>query len=129
VFKSKHAIPKTFLHEQDGVYRATLTKAVVDASPKIDLDNWSPEEVRLHYGIDVPFEVDPDPSDGGAEVEGARHGIEPAPSERLATLGGENDPSVERPAVFERQASAVDPAGGTANMTDRKPHEPDGPPR
>jgi hypothetical protein len=129
VFKSKHAIPRSFLHEQDGVLRATVTKAVVEDSPKVDLDHWSADEIRLHYGLDGPFEIDPDPDEGGAELEGARHGIEPAPSERLGVLGSENDPSVEQPAVFERQASAVDPGGATANMTDRKPREPGDKPR
>jgi hypothetical protein len=48
------------------VLRATVTKDVVDDSPKIDLENWRCEDVRLHYGIDGPFEVDPEPS--GATV-------------------------------------------------------------
>ena len=38
VFKSKHAIPREFLHEHDGVFRATVTKDVVNDSPKVDPD-------------------------------------------------------------------------------------------
>jgi len=120
VFKTKHAIPREFLHEHDGTLRATVTKDVVNDSPKVDLDDWDCHAVRLHYGLDGPFAVDP-PADGleNAEVEGARHGIEPDPARRLATLGGENDPALERPAVFDRQANAADPAGVTANLSDR----------
>ena len=120
VFKSKHAIPRSFLHEHDGVLRTTVTKDIVDASPKVDLERWDCSEVRLHYGLDGPFEVDP-PADGvnNAEVEGQRHGSEPAPAGRATLLGGENDPATELPAVRDRQANAYDPAGTTANLSDK----------
>lgn len=119
VFKSKHAIPRSFLHEHDGVLRATVTKDVVDDSPKVDLENWNCEEVRLHYGLDGPFEVDP-PADGvnNAEVEGQAHGVKPAPAERIQTLGNQGDPAADMPAVRDRQANAYDPAGTTANLSD-----------
>ena len=42
-----------------------------------------------------------------------------APAERLATLGGENDPAVDGPVIRDRQANAVDPSGVTANLSDR----------
>jgi hypothetical protein len=61
VFKTKHAIPRSFIHDGDDVLRATVTKDVVGDSPKVDLDNWNAEEVRFHYGLDTHFEVDPDP--------------------------------------------------------------------
>jgi hypothetical protein len=61
VFKTKHAVPRSFLHEHDGVLRATVARDVITASPKIDLENWNCEAVNLHYGLDGPFEVDPDP--------------------------------------------------------------------
>jgi hypothetical protein len=121
VFKARHAIPREFVHEHDGALVTTVTKELVANSPKIDLDNWDSQEIKLHYGIDGPFVVDPDPDDvENAETVGARHGIEPDPSRRLATLGGENDPSVERPAVFERMANPADPAGVTANLDHTK---------
>ena len=65
----------------------------------------------------LPTVVDPDP-DGldSAETAGAREGVEPAPAERLGTLGGEGDPAVEQPEVFDRMPSGVnDPSGSTAN--------------
>jgi hypothetical protein len=61
VFKSKHAVPRSFLRERDGVLRATVAKDVITASPKIDLENWDCQSVNLHYGLEVPFELDPDP--------------------------------------------------------------------
>ena len=119
VFKSKHAIPRSFLHEHDGVLRATVTKDVIDDSPKVDLENWDCEQVRLHYGLDGPFEVDP-PAHGvnNAEVEGQALGVKPAPAERIQTLGNQNDPADAMPAVRDRQANAYDPAGTTANLSD-----------
>jgi hypothetical protein len=61
VFKTKHAIPREFVHEVGGELRATVTKDVVDDSPKVDLDHWDCAAVRLHYGLDGPFETTPDP--------------------------------------------------------------------
>lgn len=119
ILKSKHAIPRSFLHEHDGVLRATVAKDVITGSPKVDLEEWNCQVVNLHYGLETPFEVDPDP-DGldNAETAGARAGVTPAPAERLKTLGGANDPSLEGPVVRDRMANANDPAGVTANLSD-----------
>ncbi len=100
VFKSRHAIPADFIHEHDGVLRATVAKEIVDDSPKVDGDDFDENAVKMHYGLIEVHVVDPDPQDANAETDGARHRVEPAPSERLATLGGEGDPSVERPSEF-----------------------------
>jgi hypothetical protein len=56
VFKSKHAIPRDFIHEQEGVLVATVAKDVVMDSPKIDNGSVDADAVRRHYGLDVPFE-------------------------------------------------------------------------
>jgi hypothetical protein len=101
VFKTKRAIPRTFLHDHDGELRATVTKDVVDASPKVDLQRWDGAEVRRHYGLDGPVQLDPDPRIDNAEFASPHESIEPAPSERLATLGGTNDPTIERPSEFD----------------------------
>jgi hypothetical protein len=61
VFHSMHAIPSEFVSEIDGVLRATVSKEIVDLSPKVDDESFDCEAVRLHYGLDGPFEVDPDP--------------------------------------------------------------------
>lgn len=117
VFKTKHAIPRTFLHEVDGVLRATVTKDVVDDSPKVDLESWDAGPVRLHYGLDAPFEVDPDPNGlESAETDAARAGLKPAPAERIDVMEGNDRNAV--PAVRDRMANAADPGGVTANLDD-----------
>ena len=115
VFKTKHAIPRDFLREVDGVLRATVTKDVVDDSPKVDLDNWDCSVVRLHYGLDAPFEVSPDP-DGleNAETDAQRAGLKPAAAERIDVME-ENDAN-ELPVIRDRMANAADPGGVTANL-------------
>ena len=47
VFKTKHAIPREFLHEVQGELRATVTKDVVDDTPKDDMDDWDCSTIRL----------------------------------------------------------------------------------
>jgi hypothetical protein len=118
VFKSKHAIPRQFVHEHDGVLHATVTKDVVADSPKVDLEHWDARAIRLHYGVEATFEVDPDP-DGieSAETDALRAGLEPTPKQRMHTASGESgDPAYDKPAVHERQANAADPTGTTANL-------------
>jgi hypothetical protein len=116
VFKSKHAIPRAFAHEVDGTMRVTVGKDVFDSSPKVDDDTFDHDAILTHYGLLGPTVVDPDP-DGvdSAETVGVRQGVEPAPSERLGTLGGEEDPAIEKPAVFDRMPSGVQDDGTTAN--------------
>jgi hypothetical protein len=63
LFKSKHAVPRSFLHERDGVLRATVARDVITSSPKVDLENWDGQSVDLHYGLEVPFESDVDADD------------------------------------------------------------------
>ena len=56
IFKSKHAIPRHFLHEHgDGMLHATLAKHVINDSPKVDVDRFDREAIRRHYGLDVEF--------------------------------------------------------------------------
>lgn len=99
VFKSRHAIPTDFIHEHEGVLRATVGKEVVEDSPKVDGDSLDLNATRLHYGLVEVHVVDPDPDEANAETDGLRAGVEPAPSQRVRTLGGANDPTVERPGL------------------------------
>jgi hypothetical protein len=116
VFKTKHAIPRDFLHEVDGVLRATVTKDVIDDSPKVDLEHWDCSAVRLHYGLDGPFEVDPDPNGlENAETDARRAGLKPAAEERIDVMEGNDADAM--PAVRDRMANAADPAGVTANLS------------
>jgi hypothetical protein len=118
LFKSRHAIPTSFVHRQGDELRATVSKEIVDASPKVeDGDDWSCEPVLVHYGLAGPYTVDPDPdSVDNAETEGQRHGVDPPPHERIGTLGETEKPSHAGPVVRERQGNANDPTGSTANL-------------
>jgi hypothetical protein len=113
VFKARHAIPRSFLHEVDGTLRATVAKDIVSSSPKVDGDDWDCRAVLVHYGLEGPFEVDPDP-DGleSAETVGARVGVEPEPR---GPLGEAKKPGYDIPAVRDRPPNAYDPTGTTAN--------------
>ena len=116
VFKTKHAIPRDFLHEVDGALRATVTKDVIDDSPKVDLEHWDCSAVRLHYGLDGPFEVDPDPNGlENAETDARRAGLKTAAAERIDVMEGNDADTM--PAVRDRMANAADPAGVTANLS------------
>jgi len=72
VFKTKHAIPTEFLHEFEGVQRATVSKELVADSPKIEDDHIDGAAVRMHYGLVEVTLVDPDPDDVNAEVDDPR---------------------------------------------------------
>ena len=115
IFKTKHAIPREFLHEVDGVLRATVTKEVVDNSPKVDLEHWDAAAVRASYGLDAPFAVDQDPNGlESAETDAERLGVKSDTVERLEVLEG-HDPNA-LPSVRERSANAADPGGVSANL-------------
>ena len=117
MLKTKHAIPREFLHEVDGVLRATVTKDIVGDSPKVDLENWDVGAVRLHYGIDGVFEVDPDPNGlENSETDARRAGMKPAAQERMDIMD-ENDANTV-PVIRDRMASAADPGGVTANLNE-----------
>ena len=84
VFKSKHAIPFDFLHEYDGVQRATIEKSLVADSPKLDgegLDEHA-HAVKMHYGLVEVTLVDPDPDELNAETVYDRRGDDPAEHDR-----------------------------------------------
>jgi len=63
VFKSKHAIPREFVHEQGGVLVATVAKDVVMDSPKLDNGTFDADAIRRHYGLDMPYEIDAEPEE------------------------------------------------------------------
>ena len=106
VFKSKHAIPREFVHDSSGTLIATVTKDVVMDSPKINGDGIDTHAIRRHYGLEVPFAVDPDPE-------------EPRPYDTPPRDHDATELEYERPVVRDRQPNANDPGGATANMTDR----------
>ena len=106
IFKTKHAIPREFLHEVDGVLRATVTKDIVSDSPKVDLEHWDLGAVRPALR---PRRAVRGRSRCGRSRERrdrrAAGGREAGAGGAAATLGGENDPTA-MPAIRERQANA-----------------------
>jgi hypothetical protein len=72
VFKSKHAIPFDFLHEYDGVQRATIGKELVADSPKLEGEALDEYAVKMHYGLVEVTLVDPDPDELNAEADDPR---------------------------------------------------------
>jgi hypothetical protein len=125
VFKSRHAIPTEFLHEQDGALRATVGKEIVEESPKVDNGDFDATAVKTHYGLVDTSVVDPDPQEANAETDAARYGVDPAPSERLGTLGGAGDPAIDRPSGFDRMTNSNDPAWTAAGLSDHDPQRDD----
>jgi hypothetical protein len=51
--KSQHAIPETFAtaDESDHVVRLTVSKDIVEGSPKLDGDSFDRQAVAEHYGL------------------------------------------------------------------------------
>lgn len=120
VFKAQHAIPREFLHEHDGVLRATVAKETVTGSPKVDLEQWDESEVLEHYGLVDNSVAYPDP-DGleNAETAGARAGVTPAPAARMGAIGGAEDPALDVPPGLGRPHNPIDPSdpGGAPRHT------------
>jgi hypothetical protein len=124
VRKSRHALPKAFAHPIDAeeVVRVTVGKQLIADSPKLDGDVFDEGAVARYYGLASGSEhpdtegrgetLPQDPAEG-SEVEGERHGIDPAEKTRAEIREGKHDAAA--PAVRERMANANDPAGTTAN--------------
>jgi hypothetical protein len=104
VFKTKHAIPVEFLHEHEGVQRATVGREVVAESPKLDGDELDEQEIRLHYGLVEVTLDDPDPIPLDMDRDPHRNPDEPA---------------------FDRTTNSADPAWTTAGLSDRDPQRDD----
>ncbi len=98
VFKSTHAVPQEFLHEHDGVVRATIAKDLVADSPKLG-DDWDIEAVKAHYGL--VESTTPDSSNVQLPAE---------------ALGGSSH-STDQPA-YDRMTNSNDPAWTAAGISE-----------
>src|SRR5919201_422845 len=99
LLKTRHAIPKTFAHVDDGeeVIRVSVSKDIVEASPKIENGSVDQRAVAQHYGLAEGFEepetqgygemVADDPARSAAEDE-LRMGREPADAQRAKMREG-----------------------------------------
>ena len=108
MFKSRHAVPAEFLHEHEGVVRATVGKDVVADSPKVDGDDFDADAVRVHYGLVDVTVIDPDPFGHDADTNAERR----------------SDAHLDRPA-FDRTTNSADPAWTTAGTSSYDPQRDD----
>ena len=100
--KTKHAIPKTFVHADDGekAVRLTVSKELVESSPKVQ-DEVDEQAVAEHYGLASGYaapetlgdgELLPDDPAWTAEEDELRAGIPTAEQERLRARRGDVTP-------------------------------------
>lgn len=93
IFKSRHALPQTFAHvdESERVVRASVSKQILESSPKLDDGELDERAVAEHYGLAEGFEapstegygetVEDDPA-LGAERDRERAGMTATEEER-----------------------------------------------
>jgi hypothetical protein len=90
--KTRHAVPTTFAHADEGekTVRLSVSKEIVDASPKVNDDGIDTDAIARHYGLAEAFEepetegygdVLPDDPAFGAEQDAFRAGQEPGPAQ------------------------------------------------
>lgn len=108
MFKSRHAVPAEFLHEHEGVVRATVGKDVVADSPKVDGDDFDADAVRVHYGLVAVTVIDPDPFGHDADTNAERR----------------SDAHLDRP-TFDKTTNSADPAWTTAGTSSYDPQRDD----
>jgi hypothetical protein len=106
--KARHLLPRVFVEvdESEHVVRASITKDVLDSSPKLDGDEVDERAVAEHYGLAAGFDApetkgagDLLPDDPGlsAEQEDLRLGRETEEQKRLAIQKGLVDADDEPP--------------------------------
>jgi len=93
--KSKYAIPETFAHADgsDRTVRLSVSKEIIESSPKLDNGSLDRQAVAEHYGL-AEGTTAPDTEGFGdtvaddparsADQEAIRAGIEPADQQRAA---------------------------------------------
>ena len=103
--KSRHLLPKAFVevHEPERVVRATVTKDIIESSPKLDGDAVDERAVAEHYGLAAGYEAPstegygellPDDPARSAEEDEQRLGLRTAEQDRLRVQ--QADPSDDR---------------------------------
>ncbi len=93
IFKHRHVLPRVFVavDEAEGVVRSTLSKQMIEDSPRMEDGEVDDDAVMQHYGL-VGTEVAP-PTQGYGEVnaddpawtadqQALRDGLEPAEQQR-----------------------------------------------
>ena len=104
--KTKHAVPKTFAHVDDGekTVRLSVSKEIVETAPKVGGEKLDEQAVAEHYGLASAYEapetlgageVLPDDPGRTAEDDALRAGIPTAEQERLRVMK-EDDPATQQ---------------------------------
>jgi hypothetical protein len=127
IFKSKHAIPRTFVepHDDERLVRTTVSKEVFCDSPKVNGD-FDEHQIALHYGLaaaeDEPLtrgygDVLPDDPARSAEEDALRLGVRTDEQERLA-VREDGDPAetgpTTSPGLLGGRAPDTGSRGGTS---------------
>jgi hypothetical protein len=97
--KARHAIPETFAtaDESDHVVHLTVSKDIVDASPKLDGESFDRQAVAEHYGLAESTaapetagygDVLPDDPANSADTDAIQAGRETADQQRAAIREG-----------------------------------------
>jgi hypothetical protein len=100
--KSRHAIPATFAtaDESEHVVHLTVSKEIVEASPKLDGDSFDRQAVAEHYGLAASTtapetegygDVLPDDPANSADTDAIQAGRETADQQRAQIREGAND--------------------------------------
>jgi hypothetical protein len=129
--KTQHAIPHQLLHEGGDEIRATVSREVVESSPRAEDGRFDRDAVMVHYGLVDPeladpmlLEADRDGVDSApaavdnAEAAGLRAGLTPAAAERAAQRERLSHPEAgaDPPRIVEKlPGGADDPSGTTSN--------------
>lgn len=99
IFKSRHALPQTFAHadESERVVRASVSKQILESSPKVEDGELDERAVAEHYGLAEGFEEPttegygeavPDDPALGAERDRERAGMTATEEERARIQSG-----------------------------------------
>jgi hypothetical protein len=120
LMKSKHLLPQTFaeVDEAEGVVRTSIAKAMIIDSPKV---NGEADETAIarYYGLAAGSEAPPTEGYGesvaddpalGAETQGERAGVTPAPQQRAEAREetGESGLPDESPALLTDRLAGID---------------------
>jgi hypothetical protein len=78
LFKWRHALPRTFVQADDGerVVRASVSKDLLESSPKVEDDRVDERAVAEHYGLAAGFEAPPTAGYGGTTPDDPAFGAE-----------------------------------------------------
>jgi hypothetical protein len=78
IFKSRHAVPRTFAEAEDGdrVVRLSVSKEIVESSPKLDGDELDERAVAEHYGLASGYDAPPTEGYGETTADDPAWGAE-----------------------------------------------------